>query len=186
MEDSRIIDLYWARSEEAIQQTDRKYGFYCRRIADNILRDTRDTEECISDTWLRAWNAMPPQRPERLRLFLGTITRNLALDRWRRDRIRRQSGGQVDLALAELEDCIAIGDGEEHWMEKMVLKDVLNRFLTDLPRENRIIFLRRYWYLCSVREIARGMGLSESKVKMSLMRSRNKLREMLGKETIGL
>ena len=184
MEDSRIISLYWARSEQAITETDKKYGAYCRRIADNILNDRQDSEECVNDTWLRAWNAMPPQRPSKLAAFLGTIARNLALDRWRESRTKHRGGGQVELALEELAECISSRDGEERWMEELVLTEVLNRFLTILPQESRIIFLRRYWYLCPVKEIARSMGVSENKVKMSLMRSRNKLRELLEKEGI--
>ncbi|MBQ8834856.1 MAG: RNA polymerase sigma factor [Oscillospiraceae bacterium] len=186
MKDDGIIDLYWARSEEAISETDRKYGKYCRRIADNILNDMQDSEECVSDTYLKAWNAMPPQRPTRLSVFLGTITRNLALDKYRLGRAEKRGGGELVLALEELWECAAGAGGEEQLVEGMVVTQVLNCFLASLSRENRIIFLRRYWYVCSVKEIADGMRLSESKVKMSLLRSRNKLREMLEKEGISV
>lgn len=186
MEDNRIIDLYWSRSEQAISETDRKYGRYCRRIADNILSNEMDAEECVSDTWLKAWHTIPPQRPGKLAVFLGTITRNLALDRWRSGKTQRRGGGQLHMALEELGECVAARGGEEQWIEDMVLTELLNRFLAALPQESRIIFLRRYWYLCSVKEIADGMRLSESKVKMSLHRSRNKLRELLEREGICL
>ena len=106
MEDSAIIDLYWARQERALEETDRKYGSYCWTIAHNILKNRQDTEECVNDTWLKAWNAMPPHRPAILSSFLGTITRNLSLDRYQAGRTGKRGGGRVTVALDELEDCI--------------------------------------------------------------------------------
>ncbi len=186
MEDKAIIGLYWARSQEAIRETERKYGPYCRKIAKNILYNDEDTKECVSDTWLKAWNTIPPQRPNRLAVYLGTITRNLALDRWRTGTADKRGGGQVPLALEELGDCLAGKDSEEAWIEDFVLSDLLNRFLGRLNRENRVIFLKRYWYLCPVKDIAQSLGLTESKVKMSLHRSRQRLRAELEKEGISL
>ena len=107
MDDHKIIDLYWARSQQAIAESDRKYGTYCRTIARNILPRLEDAEECVNDTWLRAWNAMPPQRPSVLQAFFGKLTRNLSLDRWRREHAAKRGGSQIELALDELEDCLA-------------------------------------------------------------------------------
>lgn len=179
MEDKRIIDLYWTRSEDAISETAQKYGNYCLRIADNILNDRQDSEECVSDTYLRAWNTIPPQRPGRLSVFLGTITRNLALDKYRLRKTEKRGGGELLFALEELRECVPSFSDEAQLVEGMVVTQILNQFLASLPKESRIIFLRRYWYVCSVNEIADSMHLSESKVKMSLLRSRNKLRELL-------
>ena len=186
MEDKQIIELYFARSEQAIAETDAKHGPYCRSIAGRILHNREDSEECVNDTWLQAWNAIPPQRPQRLAVFLGRITRNLALNRWEANAARKRGGGQVPLALEELRDCLpASGTGTDP-TEMLVLTQTLNRFLAALTKETRIIFLRRYWYLDSIGEIAQRLNLTESKVKMSLLRSREKLRSVLEKEGISL
>jgi len=184
VEDHQIIELYWARSESAIEETSSKYGPYCGTIAYRILQDREDTEECVSDTWLKAWNAMPPQRPGRLSAFLGTITRNLALKRWERRSAEKRGGGQVSLALEELEGSIA--DPANSPEEQAILLDALNRFLSGLTPQARVIFLRRYWYLCPVEEIARMGEMSEGAVKMSLHRSRRALRRQLEKEGFSL
>lgn len=184
MEDHQIIELYWARSESAIEETSSKYGSYCGAIAYRILQDREDTEECVSDTWLKAWNAMPPKRPGKLSAFLGTITRNLALKRWESRSAEKRGGGQVSLALEELEGSIA--DPADSPEEQAILLDALNRFLSGLSPQARIIFLRRYWYLCPVEEIARMGKMSEGAVKMSLHRSRRALRRQLEKEGFSL
>ena len=186
MDDLQIIDLYWARSESAVAETSRKYGPYCRSIAYGILRSEEDSEECVNDTWLHAWNAMPDQRPERLSAFLGRITRNLALKKREKDSAKKRGAGEVPLALEELTECLPYADHSDRIVEDMVLADALNRFLASLKAEKRKIFLRRYWYLSPVREIAADLGISESKVKMSLLRSRSELRQMLEKEGIEL
>lgn len=185
MEDSKIVALYWERAETAIGETAKKYGSYCRTVAWNILYSHEDSEECVNDTYLSAWHSMPPQRPERLRAYLGRITRNLALDRYKFNRTEKRGGGRILLALEELEECVPSGD-PERITEDLVLTEALNRFLADLPQEARKIFLQRYWYLCSVREIADDLHISESKVKMTLLRSRNQLRALLEKEGIGI
>ena len=186
MDDKQILDLYWARSESAISETTKKYGKYCHFIAYNILRNAEDSEECVSETWLKAWNSIPPHRPERLSAFLGKITRNLSLSRYQHCTARKRGRGQTVLALEELQDCIPAADSVEQIVDGLVLTDILNRFLASLKSETRKILMQRYWYLCSVREIAADLHVSESKVKMTLFRTRNELRTLLEKEGIVL
>ena len=186
MEENQIIQLYWDRDPRAISVSDEIYGPYCRAIAGRILSDLRDREECINDTWLRAWNTMPPRWPERLRLFLGTITRNLALSRWEKASAQKRGGGELPLALEELSSAIPAGQTTEQAAEERELTAALERFLAALPQQARIIFLRRYWYLLPVKDIARSLSLGESAVKMSLSRSRKKLKAFLEQEGIKL
>lgn len=186
MDDQQIIELYWARAENAIAETADKYGSYCRSIAVHILRDERDSEECVNDTYWKAWNTMPPQRPSHLAVFLGKITRNLSLDRWRSNTAQKRGGSQVPLALEELRDCVPHPASTEQVIDDMALADALNRFLAGLKPEARKLFLGRYWYLRSIRELAGDFGLRESKVKMSLLRSREKLKSHLEQEGINL
>lgn len=179
MEDSQIIALYFRRSEQAIQETDRKFGPYCFQIAWNILDNRQDAEECVSDTYLTAWKSIPPTRPNRLSAFLGKITRHIALDRWRRRSAGKRGGGEVQLALEELEECIPGKDTPEDALRRKEFRDGLNRFLTTLPEQERMIFVSRYWYLRSIREISQGTGLSEGSIKTRLFRTRSKLRTFL-------
>ena len=185
MEDHEIVALFWARSEEAIRQASNKYGRYCRYIAEGILHSREDSEECVNDALLQAWRTIPPHRPERLAVFLGKITRNLSLDRWERERAQKRGGGEVSLALEELQDCLPAPNSGQ-LAEDLALSEACNRFLAALPAEARKIFLRRYWYFSPVKEIAGDYGLSESRVKMSLLRSRKKLKRWLEKEGIDL
>ena len=175
MDDKEIIALYFARSEEAIGESEKKYGAYCRTIAGNILPDRADAEECVSDTWLRAWGAIPPNRPERLGAFLGRITRNLALDR-----LRSNKGAVRE----ELSECLTLGDPTAGMVDRVVLTAALDRFLAGLPSRKRKMFLRRYWYFSTVEELARDFGMSESGVKMTLLRLRRELRAQLKQEGI--
>lgn len=186
MDDSKIIDLYWNRQENAIAQSQIKYGSYCQSIAHRILNNRSDSEECVNDALLRAWNSIPPHRPAALRTFLGKITRNLALDRLDRLAAAKRGNSPVTLALEELSDCIPGKDSVEDAVDGIVLTEYLNRFLSDLPRDARVIFLQRYWYLRSVREIARDLEVTESKVKMSLKRTRDLLKAKLQEEGIYL
>lgn len=186
MEDEQILSLYFARSEQAIGETHRKYGRYCGKIAFNILLSREDSEECVSDTYLKAWNVIPPRRPSKLQIFLGKITRNLALDRLDWNRTTKRGGGETALSLEELRDCIPDGGTPEDAIALKDLTQALNRFLAELPAETRKIFLRRYWNLSSVKEIASFYGVSESKVKMTLMRTRGKLKDYLTEEGITL
>lgn len=186
MDDKQIVDLYWARSEDAITKTADKYGKYCHYIAFHILHNEEDSEECVNDTYMKAWDVMPPQRPGRLSVFLGKITRNLSLDRYRQYTAEKRGHGQAELAFDELEECVPASDNVEQVVDDLELAEILDRFLGSLSAETRKIFMRRYWYLCSIREIAADFRLSESKVKMALLRSRNELKALLEKEGIAL
>ena len=185
MEDSKIIELFWERSENAISEADAKYGKYCYAIAYNILYSEPDSEECVNDTYLRAWNAIPPERPLHLRAFLGRITRNLALNRYAVLHAKKRGNG-TELALEELAEVLADPDSEIDRAETDALREALNRFLGSLPRDTRIMFVRRYFYLLSITEIADGLGASENRVKVTLHRTREKLRSYLEKEGIVL
>ena len=195
MEDSQIIDLYWARLEQAIQETDTKYGGYCRAIAHNILKSMEDSEECVSDTWLRAWNAMPPQRPSVLSAFLGRITRNLSLDRYKAARAEKRGGssfaekrggGALPLALDELSECVPAGGSVEQTMDERELGQAIDRFLRTIPEKQCSLFLRRYWYAESILQIAERYSLKENTVKSILFRTREQLRKFLQKEGVAV
>lgn len=186
MEDKEIVDLYWQRSENAISETENKYGKYCYSIARSILYSNEDSEECVNDTYMRAWNSMPQHRPSVLKTFLGKITRNLALNRYRLLTADKRNLGQMPLALDELQECIPGGDNTAGIADDVVLVEVFNRFLGSLPAQRRKIFMRRYWYLSSIKEISTDYGMGESRVKMSLMRSRNELKALLETEGISL
>ena len=177
MEDKQIIELFFGRAERAIEECAKKYGAYCRTIAGHMLPNTADAEECVSDTWLRAWNAIPPNRPERLGAFMGRITRNLALDRLRAE--KRQCA-----IREELGECLTQGDPTGELVERMVLTAALDRFLAGLPQKKRKLFLGRYWYFASVEELSREFGMSQSGVKMTLLRLRRELKELLKQEGI--
>ena len=184
MEDTEIINLYFARSESAITESKTKYGRYCHTIAYRILRNEEDSEECLNDTWLHAWQAMPPQRPDILSAFLGRITRNLSLNRYERENAQKRGSGEIPLLLEELTDAIPANDNTGNIAEKQVPTDVLNRFLESLSADSRILFIKRYFYMLSVSEIAKELSMGESKIKMSLLRSRKKLHSMLETEGI--
>lgn len=186
MEDHQIIELFWQRSESAVTETARKYGRYCHTIAYNILHSREDSEECVNDTYLNAWRTIPPQRPERLSAFLGKITRNLSLKRWEQYHAEKRGAGQTALALDELAECVPASDNVEQVIDDLALAEALDRFLASLSPERRKIFMRRYWYLSPIKEIAAEYGVSQSKVKMSLLRSRQALRQLLEKEGIKL
>lgn len=185
MEDKRIIEMYWQRDEQALTLTRRKYGAYCHAIALQILHNREDADECENDTYLRAWNAMPPDRPHGLRAYLGAITRRLSLDRWRK-RTTQKRGGEVALSLEELGECVPHPDTVPEAVEVGETAAILSDFLRSLPAVECDVFLRRYWYFDAVAQIARRYGYSESKVKMTLSRTREKLRDRLEKEGICL
>lgn len=181
MDDSAIIDLYFDRSETAISETEKKYGPYCYSIAYNILTNQEDAEESVSDTYMAAWNAMPPRRPSILSTFLGKITRHLSIDRWRSRNAYKRGGGEMVLALEELEDCIAGGEDVEKTLERKELARLFNGFLSGLPETERCVFLCRYWYLDSIADLEIRFGFSQSKLKSMLHRTRGKLRAELQK-----
>lgn len=182
MDDSAIVELYFARSEQAISETAAKYGGYCYRIANNILSSKEDSEESVNDTYLAAWNTMPPQHPSILATFLGKITRYIALDRWKSRSAYKRGGGEVSLALEELDACISSGESTEQAFEKKELLRCINRFLDDLPDTQRNIFVCRYWYLDPVQQIADRYGFTLSKTASILRRTREKLCNHLKKE----
>ena len=184
MEDKTIIELFWRRDEEAIRASQAKYGPYCLHIAAGILADRQDAEECVSDTWLRSWNAMPPHRPGCLRLFLGKITRGLACDRVRAQHAWKRGGGAYVEALEELAECLPAAQGTEQAVEARELERTVNAFLRTLPEQACNVFLRRYWYAESLEDIAGRYGMNVNTVKTSLYRTRQKLKNHLEKEGI--
>ncbi|MCI8803190.1 MAG: sigma-70 family RNA polymerase sigma factor [Oscillibacter sp.] len=179
MEDREIIALYWARSEDAIRQTAQKYTPYCCSIIRRVLGDGRDAEECLSDTWLGAWNAMPPRRPARLPAFLGRIARNTALDRYDYNSAQRRSG--FETALEELAECVS-GTPMEERLDARQLGEAVSRYLDGVSPAVRLVFLRRYWYCDSIAELAAATGFTQSKIKSMLRRTRQGLRTYLVKE----
>ncbi len=184
MEDSQIVDLYWQRDETAITETESKYGRFCFSIANRILENPEDARECVNDTYLGAWNAMPPHRPEILSSFLGKITRRLSLKK-RRDRsAEKRGGGSVEASIDELEECLPSGQSMDENLAVAELSEIIDSFLEALPQGERRVFLRRYWFFDSIREIALRYGFSESKVKMMLKGTRDKLLVCLQKEDI--
>ena len=182
MDDKSIVDLYFSRDQEAITQTDKKYGHYCYRIAYNILTNREDAEESVSDTYVAAWRVIPPRRPSVLSTFLGKITRHIAIDRWRERNASKRGGGEVPLALEELQDCVAGMQNVEMDYERKEIIKAYVRFLDALPVTERRVFLCRYWYVDSVEAIADKFGFSQSKVKTMLHRTRAKLRKQLAEE----
>ena len=180
MEDNKIVELFWKRDEGAISAVKEKYGRLFLKIAENILGSASDAEECVSDGLFRLWNEIPPNRPEKLGAFGAKVVRNLSLDTLRRENALRRGGGMTAECLEELDGCLPLADGDI--AETVALKDSLNSFLAGLSPEARKIFLKRYWYMSSISEIASEMGLGESKVKMSLLRSRNALKTHLERE----
>ena len=184
MEDERIIQLYFARNEEAISRTAEKYGNYCHAIAENISGSKEDAEECVNDTYLAAWNSIPPEKPAVLRTFLGRITRNLSFDLYRKKHAEKRGGGQLTLILDELEECVSGGNRPEEEWEKKELTAAIHSFLGKLSEEKRAMFLRRYWFADSVSSIADRFGMSPNAVSVSLSRLREKLRDHLKKESL--
>lgn len=179
MEDNKILDLYWARAQQAIWETGEKYGALCHQIAYNILQDKSDAEEVVNDVYLGLWNAIPPNRPENFTAYLCRVTKNLALKRLAYNTAQKRSGG-IPLPVEELPE-LRTPQGE---LEGKLLAQQLNRFLAQQPAEHRRLFIRRYWFCDSIAGLSRQFGLSESKVKSILFRMRKKLRNDLVKEGV--
>lgn len=186
MEDQQIVELFWRRDEKAIAETAKKYGSYCFSIAVRILHNAEDAEESVNDTYNGAWNTMPPHRPAILSTFLGKIARRTALKHYRQNNTEKRGGGELTITLEELGECISSGRQLDEELEVKELAAVIDRFLSKLPITERRVFLRRYWYLDSVTEIATRFGFSQSKVKMILKRTRDKLMQQLKKEDVWL
>lgn len=182
MEDSQIIELYWQKNGDAISETAGKYGPYCFAIAENILHNAEDSEECVNDTWLRAWNAIPPQRPGALRIFLAKITRNLAFNRFHARNAEKRGGREIALVLDELEDCLGGGADAEAAYEAKELRRCIRHFVRSLPERDGNVLVRRYFFAEPVADIAKRYGLSENNVMVILSRTRRKLKAHLLKE----
>ncbi|MBQ7124362.1 MAG: sigma-70 family RNA polymerase sigma factor [Oscillospiraceae bacterium] len=182
MDDLKIIELFFDRKEYAIAETERKYGCYLSKIAYNILFDTEDSKECVNDTYMKAWNTIPPQKPNILRTFLGKITRRLAIDIFRKKHAEKRGNSEYAISLSELDECIPDKYSAETEFEQKELSKSINLFLASLSKENRDIFVCRYFYSDSIKEIASFFGTSESKIKSSLFRSRKILKDQLLKE----
>lgn len=183
MEDGQIVALYWARDVRAVDESQRKYGVFCTRLSENILSSREDAEECVSDTWLRAWNTIPPQKPESLRAYLGRIVRNLSLDRWRAGRAQKRGAGMEEL-LGELEECVPASPSAEEAAENREITRCIDQWLAGLDREDRTAFVRRYWYGQQVKELARQTGCTPQKLAQRLYRLRQGLRRALEQEGI--
>lgn len=179
MEDSAIVDLYWQRSEQAIPETEHKYGGYCHTVAMRIVNNHEDAEECVNDTWLGAWNSMPENRPSYLAPYLAKLTRWLSLTKVKTQNRLKRGLNEITLSLEELDSELGEGTDLARQIELKELSDYLDVFLTGLPIEERKIFLARYWYAASIREIAEKSSYSESKIKSMLLRTRRKLKKAL-------
>lgn len=182
MTDQEIVALYWQRDEGAIGETQQKYGGYLTRIAWQVLGDRRDSEESVNDTYLKAWNAMPPSRPALLASFLARITRQLSIDRFRTKNRQKRGGGEYAASLDELADCVSGDETPQSEAELRLLGQAVSRYLAGLPRRTRAVFISRYFYLDPLREIAAQTGSTEQAVKSLLHRTRAGLREHLEKE----
>ena len=182
MEDQKIVDLYWERSEDAIKETEKQYGVYCHSVAYRILRSDEDAKECVNDTYLRAWETMPPHRPNRLSTFLSKITRNLALNRYWYNRAEKRTP-EMELILEEVEAFLP-DPTERPISEEIALREAINGFVGGLAPKKRKMFVQRYFYCMSIRAIARELGMTENAVKVSLHRTREEFRVHLEKEGI--
>ena len=182
MQDFEIVSLYWDRNEAAIAQTQKKYERYLTKIAYNILSDLDDSYESVNDTYLAAWNSIPPHRPAILSTYLGKLTRRISIDAFRKRNRDKRRESQYELSLSELSDCLSGGDTPEQEMDAKLLAELINLFLRDLPEDARNLFIGRYYYLDPLKEVARYCKMSESKAKTLLFRTRCSLKEFLQKE----
>lgn len=182
MEDSQIIEPFWQKNADAISETANKYGAYCFTIAENILHNTEDSEECVNDTWLHTWNAIPPQKPKALRMFLAKITRNLSFDRFSARTAEKRGSGEMVLVLDELGECLGGGADTEAAYEAKELREAIQCFVRALPERDGNVLVRRYFFAESIADIAKRYGLTENHVAVILSRTRRKLKAYLLKE----
>lgn len=182
MNDAQILSLFINRDEQAIRECMNCYGGYCRTVAASILQDPADVEEVLADTWMKAWETIPPNRPQYLRLYLGKVTRNLSLDMWRKRNAQCRGGGQVEVALEELGECIPTDESPEQWVDVCDLENAITAFLRTESATRRAVFLRRYFYMDEVSSISLRYGLKESNVRMMLARTRKRLGKYLKQE----
>lgn len=185
MEDFDIIEMFWHRDEAAITEANEKYGKFCHSIAYNILSIHEDAEECVNDTWHKTWNSIPPERPNSLRAWLGRLVRNLSLDRWRKSRAKKRYCG-MEILLSELEDCIPSSVSVEHQVESHELPIIIDRWLDTLQKQDRVLFVRRYWNGETVKELALEKGAAPSKISKRLYNLRLSLKSFLEKEEVYL
>lgn len=185
MEDSQIIELYYSRNEQAIKESDHKYGPLCHRISLNILSVKEDAEECVNDTWFAAWKRMPPDRPNALGAFFGRITRNLSISRWRASHAKKRYHG-MDIMLSELDDCVPAPENVEQAIDEKELTQLLNIWLDSLNQDDCSLFVRRYWYGDAVNALASEWGLLPNQISQRLLRLRKKLKAFLEKEGVCL
>ena len=181
VQDSQIIELYWNRDESAITESEAQYGAYCRRIAMNILESPEDTEECVSDTWLRTWENIPPQKPSSLLAYFGRIVRNMSISRFRANRAKKRYDG-ITILLSELEDCVPSRSSVVGEVEGQLLSDTLDGWLSELPVGDRVLFVRRYWFGDSVKTLARHCGITQNQLSQRMLRLRKALRATLEQE----
>ncbi|MBQ8623612.1 MAG: sigma-70 family RNA polymerase sigma factor [Oscillospiraceae bacterium] len=186
MEDEKIIELYFERNQSAIDETDKKYGKLIKNVSHNILNSLPDVEECVSDTYMKLWETIPPNKPARLISYACKIARNLSLNRLKHLKTGKRSAGSYDSALDELAQIIPSDADVEREVESTELSQIINKFLLSLSKDNRMIFVKRYWFFLSVQEIADDMAITESKVTVSLYRTRIKLKKYLIKEGYNL
>lgn len=182
MNDSEIIELYWNKNTKAISASMDKYGSYCFTIANGILDDAQDSEECVNDTWLRAWNAIPPARPTVLKVFFAKITRHLSFDRYKAGKSLKRGGGDMPLVLEELAECIADESDVESQVNAKELGGVINQFVESLPEREQKLFIRRYFFSEPIKVIADRYDMNENSVNVALSRVRKRLREHLSRE----
>ncbi|MGM9661072.1 MAG: RNA polymerase sigma factor [Faecousia sp.] len=182
MEDEQIVTLYWERNEQAISETEKKYDRYLQKIAHNILNNAEDSRESVNDTYLAAWNSMPPHRPSILSAYLAKLTRRISIDRFRYRTRDKRMASEYALSLSELDDCVSGGNTTEEILNAKLLADAIGVYLRLQSREVQTAFLGRYYFLDPVKEIAAYLGMSESKVKSLLYRTRLGLKEHLEKE----
>ena len=185
MEDQQIIKLFWDREEQAVNETAHKYSAYCYAIAFNVLSVKEDAEECVNDTLQKAWDSIPPNRPDNLKAWLGKVCRNVALNLWQKNHAKKRNQG-MDLLLSELEDCIPSSNTVEKEIENSEISMCINRWLQTLPREDRILFVRRYWFGDAVKDLANTRGISPKTIAQKLLRRRKGLKAALEKEDIQL
>lgn len=185
MNDSKIISLYFSRNEKAIEETKGKYGSYCRKIAYNILYDVQDTEECENDTYLKMWNSIPPNNPKNLKAYIGRITRNIAIDLWKKNHTKKRYSG-IEILFSELEDVISSPSETENELNLTELTAIINQWLLKLSKQERSLFILRYWQCESVANIAKQWNISPNKLSGKLFRLRKNLKSTLEKEGIYL
>ena len=183
MLDAEIVNLYWDRNELAIEMSDKHYGHFCRKIAMNILSSHEDSEECVNDTWYQTWETVPPQRPNSLAAYFGRITRNLSISRFRANRAKKRYDG-ITLLLSELEDCVPSHTTVEQDIEEKHLAEIISEWMAVLPADDRVLFMRRYWFGDEVKALAKECGVTQNQMAQRMLRLRKSLKAKLEQEEI--